>query len=154
MKITKRWLKKWRPCREAIDWLNEQDIKDVFKLIKRLRQSDINDKYGWLFWAIPRLLKTHRDRVRFAVYAAWLVLPEFEKECPDDKRPRETLSLVKKWLKNPGNVSDGELRHAAWAAWAAEAAEAAAEAAVDPSTFHDTFAQAVAETLRSGKGEG
>jgi len=68
MKTTKRWIKKWEPCEEAVEWLEKQDTQDVFLLIEKLRNSDIEDRYNWLFWAIPRLMKTKRGRVRFAIY--------------------------------------------------------------------------------------
>lgn len=119
MKITKYWINKWSPCVEAVEWLNERDTKDVFELIKLLKKSSIKDKYEWLTWAIPRLLKTKRARVRLAVYSATLVLPNFEKAFPNDKRPRGTIALVKKWLKNPSSVSREELQGAASAAWGA-----------------------------------
>ena len=119
MIITKYWLYKWHPCEEAIDWLNEQDTRDVFELITRLKKLK---EFDWIIWAIPRLLKTKRDRVRFAVYAAGLVLHKFEEKYPDDNRPRETLNLVKKWLKNPRSVTRDELERAGSAAWNAESA--------------------------------
>jgi len=133
MKITKYWIRKWGPCHEAVDWIKGQDTNDVFKLIKRLRKSDEIDKNNWLIWAIPRLLETKKDRVKFAVYAASLALPEYEKKYPNDSRPRDAIRLVRKWLRNPRSVSQDELKVAAEAAAlaAAEAAWAAAWAAAE-----------------------
>jgi len=103
MKITKKWIKKWEPCDEAVEWINEQGTKDVFELIERLYKSEVKDKYIWLSWAIPRLLKTKKDRVMFSVYCAELVLPMFEREYPNDKRPRQAIQAAKNWIKNPKN---------------------------------------------------
>ena len=114
MKITKAWIEKWEPCSEAVDWLHEQDTKDVFELIRRLRRSDINDKYLWLFWAISRLLRTKRDRVRFAVYAASLALPIFEARYPSDKRPREAIAATRAWIKNPTKKNRIAAESAGW----------------------------------------
>ena len=127
MKITKNWIKKWKPCEEAVEWLGRQDTKDVFELIERLRKSDIADKYDWLFWSVPRLIKTKKDRVRFAVFCAELVLPVFESEYPDDKRPREAIQATKNWLKNPNR--ENRLTARATAGVAVRAARVAAEAA-------------------------
>jgi len=82
MKITKAWIKKWEPCDEAVKWIEEQGTKDVFELIDRLRKSEVRDKYDWLCWAIPRLIKTKRDRVRFAAYCVeFIALPIIEDGC-------------------------------------------------------------------------
>ena len=117
MKLTKHWIRKWQPCLEAIEWAEEQDTRDVFELIERLKKLK---RYDWIIWAIPRLLKTKRDRVRFAVYAAKLALPNFEKEYSNNKQPREAINLVEKWLRNPRSVTRDELLSAAWsAAWSA-----------------------------------
>jgi hypothetical protein len=69
----------------------------------------------------------------FACRCVEAVLPLFEKEFPDDKRPRNAIAAKRKWLK--GEITDKELTaasDAAWSAWAtreAAAARAAASAA-------------------------
>ena len=124
MKLTKYWIRKWQPCLEAIEWAEEQDTRDVFELIERLKKLK---RYDWIIWAIPRLLKTKRDRVRFAVYSARLVLHNFEKKYPDDKRPRQAIQAGKAWVKNPTIKNQCAARSAAWSAWsAARSAESAA----------------------------
>ena len=72
----------------------------------------------------PIGLVTHWDLVFFArTWAGWALEERGEKPPPS---ALEALSLVDKWLQDPGSVSSKEL----WAAWAAaEAAGAAAEAA-------------------------
>ena len=129
MKITKSWIEKWEPCEEAVEWLKAQDTKDVFVLIERLRKSDVPDKYEWLVWAIPRLLKRKVDRVRFAVFAAELALPNFEAEYPNDNRPRLAIEAAKKYIKTPNKENKDAAWCAARAAWGAVRAENAAESA-------------------------
>ena len=62
-------------------------------------------------------------RLYFALLCAKEVLPIFEKEFPNDKRPRKAIEAAQKVLENDTE----ENRQAA--AWAAEAAGAAADAA-------------------------
>jgi hypothetical protein len=103
MKITDSWIKKWKPCIEAINWLKEQDTREVMELADRLKKSKLEteQKWEWIIWALPRLLKTKRARIKLAVYCAELALSVFEKKMPEDKRPREAIIAVRKWLKSP-----------------------------------------------------
>ena len=57
------------------------------------------------------------DSVALAIFAAELVLENFERVFPEDKRPRLAIEAAKEWIRNP----------AAWSA--ASAAESAAESA-------------------------
>jgi len=105
MKITKAWIKKWKPCDEAIEWIEEQDTKDVFELIRKLRHSNVSNKYDWLFWAIPRLIKTKKDKIRFALYCIeFVTLPIVEEECLYGKCHQEATRDVK----------DAAIRYAVW----------------------------------------
>jgi len=101
MKITKKWIKEWEPCEEAVEWIEKQDTRDVFKLIDKLRKSDIKEKYSWLYWAIPKLLKSKRNRIKFVKYAAELALPKFEKKHPDHTNLRWAIQKAEDWLKYP-----------------------------------------------------
>jgi hypothetical protein len=81
-----------------------------------------------------RVLKTYRFTkrmaVEFAIYCASSCLKNFEKEFPDDKRPREAILAAKRWLKNPSQKNKNDAWSAAWsaesatwsAAWSAESA--------------------------------
>ena len=70
-----------------------------------------------------------KDSVALAIYAAELVIDIFEKEYPNDKRPRNAIEAAKNYLKNPSRAA----RAAAWAAAGAagDAARAARDAAGD-----------------------
>jgi len=75
--------------------------------------------------------------VRFAVFCAEKALPVFEKEYPDDERPRLAIEAAKNWLKNQTEESrlmaaSRAARARAFAAYAAaDAAAYAAYAAAD-----------------------
>jgi len=60
--------------------------------------------------------------VRFAVFCAEKALPVFEKEYPDDERPRLAIEAAKNWLKNQTEESRLMADAAAYAVYAAYAA--------------------------------
>ena len=78
-------------------------------------------------WEEQRVVKaykwTKKDSVALAIYSAELVIHNFEKKYPEDKRPRLAIEAAIKWSKNPTKKNKE-------AAGAAEAAAGAAGAAV------------------------
>ena len=83
------------------------------------------------------------DGVALAIYAAELVIANFEKKYPDDDRPRKAIQAAKKWLREPTEENQGaaesaarsaaeSARSAAWSVWSARsAAESAARFAAE-----------------------
>jgi hypothetical protein len=69
------------------------------------------------------------DSVSLAIYAAELVIDNFERVYPDDKRPRNAIEAAKNYLKNPTAESAARAERAERAASAAESAESAARSA-------------------------
>ena len=75
-------------------------------------------------WQKMRVVKTwrwtKRDSVALSVYAAGLVLKNYEKEYPNDKRPREAILTVKRWLRTGSrkglSAAESAARSAAWSA--------------------------------------
>jgi hypothetical protein len=63
-----------------------------------------------------------KQYLKYAVYAARQVLNIYEKEYPNDDRPRKAIEAAKKCIKNDTEKN----RDAAYAAYAAAAAAAAA----------------------------
>jgi len=55
------------------------------------REMRILEAYRW----------TKKDSVALGIFCAELCIKEFEKEFPDDKRPRDAIKAAKAWLKNP-----------------------------------------------------
>ena len=69
-----------------------------------------------------------KDSVSMAIYAAELCLEHFEKEYPNDKRPRGAIEAAKRWIENPTEKNRWAAA-ARSAAWAAESARSAARSA-------------------------
>ena len=84
-----------------------------------------NDKECWSEMRIISWKKwTKKDSVSLAIFAAKLVLRNYEKEYPDDLRPRQAIKAAKKILKN-----DTERNRSAESAESAESAARSAESA-------------------------
>jgi hypothetical protein len=113
-------------------------------LVEVKGKSDLseNDKQCW---SEMRLLKVYNwkkeDSVALSIYAAELVIDLYEKQYPNDDRPRKAIEAARKYLENPTEAAAeaawaaaraaeaAEAAEAAWAAWAAARAAEAAEAA-------------------------
>ena len=81
-----------------------------------------DDKECWEEMRLVKLYKwTKKDSVSLAIFAAELVLPNFEKKYPDDKRPREAIEAAKRVLKS----DTANNRSAAMSAGSAGSAESA-----------------------------
>ena len=118
----------------AIDAMRYVDC-EILALVevrgKHLKQDDKQ------CWSEMRVVKAYRwekpDSVAMAIYSAELVIGEYEKRYPDDKRPRRAIEAAKAWLENPTEENRAayaaSAASAAYAAYAANAAKAAAYAA-------------------------
>jgi hypothetical protein len=85
------------------------------------------NKQAWEEMRIVKAWKWSKEEsVRLAIFTAEKVIGIFEKQYPDDKRPRQAIDAAKRWLENPTE----ENRDAAWDA-AGDAAWAARDAAWD-----------------------
>ena len=101
---------------------------EVLAVVEVRGKKDIqDDKEAWQEMRIVKAYKwTKKDSVAFAIYAAELVLENYEKEYPDDKRPREAIEAARKVLFK----DTAKNRSAALSAWsAARSAESAARSA-------------------------
>jgi len=91
-----------------------------------------NDKSAWSDMIIVKRYKwTKKMSLALAIYAAELVLPIFEKEYPEDMRPRDAIAAAKAYLKRPCIKTKTAAYAAYTAAAAAYAAARAAYAAAD-----------------------
>ena len=123
MKITQDMLVKMGACKEGVDWFEKQSNHTLIALAK----AAINgNKFQYANWAIVRLM-SHKQKVKYALFAAEQVLDIFEKKYPEDDRPRKAIEAAKAWLKNPCKETAYAAANAADAA--ANAAYAAANAA-------------------------
>ena len=131
--ITKKWLEKHDPCQEGVDKFVKLKQKDTITLIKLAIKSKNTEYLEWANWTIARAM-TKKERIMYAIYAAKLVLKNFETKYPKDKRPRQAIQAATKYLNNPTLANKNTARSAAWSAEsasdsAARSAESAAESA-------------------------
>ena len=106
------------------------------------------------------------DSVALAIFAAELVLENFERGFPADKRPRMAIEAAKEWLRNPAIAAESAAiaaiaaSAAAWsAAWrtaesaASRAAESAASAAesAKSAAWSAWSAESAAKSAKSAK---
>jgi len=136
MKLTEKWLRDHDACNLGITWFLNQEETDPIKLIKQAIKK--KQHLDWANWLIVRKMK-YKQYVSYAVFAAEQVIDIFEKEYPDDDRPRKAIEAAKKCIKKPSEknkavayaayAADTAARSASAAFWAAAAASWAAAAA-------------------------
>ena len=121
-------------CSEGRDWARGNSIQSDSEAWTRLQRPD------WMLWlAENRGVELDESKLRlFACDCAEQALPLYERDYPDDKRPRQAIAVARRFAN--GEATREELaaawdaaKAAAWAAaWAAgDAAKAAAWAAWD-----------------------
>ena len=124
MNITQKKLKDWSACTDGYKWacgiLNNKPME-----VKKFLKITSDHRLDWANWVIVRVM-TYDQCVSYAVYLAEQVIDIYEKEYPNDKRPRLAIEAAKKCIGLKGAARDAA-RVAAWAA--GDAARAAAEAA-------------------------
>jgi hypothetical protein len=92
--------------------------------------QDQGDKSAWREMRILKRWKLTEKQLRqIAIFAAELALPIFEKEHPDDKRPRNAIETAKRYLRGKATLEELAAARAAAMAAAGAAAWAAARAA-------------------------
>ena len=99
MKVTKQQLLDAGACSSVVLYFDDIKRKqwDVKKLLKHvIKQGNYSDAvYGLSY------LMTHEQRIEWSIYCAYECLHEFEKEYPDDSRPRKAIEAAQKYLDNP-----------------------------------------------------
>lgn len=124
MKLTIAWLDKRGACKDGVEWFRVAGLMNASDVMEALIKEG---RLDWANWLIARLLSP-KDRIRYAVFAAEQVLGIFEKQYPDDKRPRMVIEAAKAVLKKSNKKTRAAAGSAAWAARAARAASAAGDA--------------------------
>ena len=114
MKITTELLQSLNACQSGISLVATYPDKDHEAVIRRLVADDHWDYANWL---LPRLMD-YRGYVSYAVYAAELVLPIWEKQYPKDGRPRKAIEAAKRCIDDPSKKNNEAARAAAVAAMA------------------------------------
>ena len=138
MKITKRFLVDNDACDDGVDaftsvYGDNAELSDIIKLAGETG----GDYLDFAMWLMPRCL-THVGKVRYAVFAAEKVLDIFERQHPDNKRPREAIEAAKRWIDNPCAETAKAARYAAAAVY--YAAAAACACAADAAAYAAAYA--------------
>ena len=123
----------------AMQYTNAEIIARVEVRGDHLKQEDKQ------VWSEMRIVKTYNcskeDSVNLAIFAAELVIDNFEKEYPKDDRPRKAIETAKEWLENK---NDSAARSAELAASAAKSAESAAWSAASSARSATSAAKSAA----------
>ena len=97
-------------------------------------------------WSEMKIVKVYdwkkEDSVALAIYAAELVIDLFEKEHPNDKRPRKAIEAARKWLKEPSEANMNAASAASASAHAAAATSAAAYTSASAAAYASAYASA------------
>ena len=121
-KLSKRFLNSIDACKEGVErWEEKGSNPDLIATLKQLMQEDKRD---WANWLMARCM-VKKQRIAYAAFAAQQVLHIFEKEYPEDKRPRQAIESAIKVMKN--NTAKNRSAAGFAAESAAESARSAAE---------------------------
>ncbi len=122
-KITSKFLTKHRACLEGIDYFKAKGWEgaSLTTVITTLISTNEKEKLDWANWLLTRCLNK-KQNVQYAVYAAESVLSIFEKQYPDDNRPRLAIEAAKAYIKKPCAKTKAAAENAETAAWNAETA--------------------------------
>ena len=89
-----------------------------------------DDKQAWTEMRIKKAYKwTKEESVKLAVFAAELVIDIYQKQYPNDDRPKKAIEAAKEYISDPSEKNRAAARAARAAAYAADAAADAARAA-------------------------
>src|SRR6185436_13705649 len=126
MKITNKFLDKQNACKEGRNYYSINKFKSDRELLLSCQRDKHDD---WANWVLVRLM-TRKQKVRYACFAAKQVLHLFEKEFPDDARPRQAISAALKCARHntkknreASRVASEAVSESSWAA--SRASEAA-----------------------------
>jgi hypothetical protein len=135
-KITIEFLNEIGACKEGVARWQEKGLPDV---IPELRSLIADDCEVWANWFITRCM-SHDQQIRYAVYAAELVIKIYEDKYPGDDRPRKAIEATKEYLKEKSVKN----RNAAATAAANAASNAYATAAAANANAGNAYAAAAA----------
>ncbi len=139
IRISEKQLRGMNACETGITWFKGQSARTLKRIVPALMKDG---QAGYALWLLPRLM-THPQKVKFAIYAAEQVLEIYERERPDDDRPRKAIQAAKDFLA--GKIDANAAAYAAYAANAAAYADAnaaayAANAAANAAAYADANA--------------
>ena len=126
MKTTLNKIKAAKACEERykvlLTALGKTEADDEPLPIKQILETNGLDD---ALWALQTVEGKDRELRLFACDCAEMVLPIFERHYPDDKRPRNSIEVARRFAE--GKATDEERAAARAAAWAAAWAAAGAQ---------------------------
>jgi hypothetical protein len=102
MKITREKLDKLYAHGDWLYWFEEK-FPNGSELNNIIKQSLEEEYFDFANWIILKLGLSRINKIRYVSHIAELVLPIFEDEYPEDKRPRDTVEKIKIYL-NTGQM--------------------------------------------------
>ena len=138
---------------DAFNYVQGEILAEVEARGKNLKQDD---KEVWQEMRVIKAFKwTKKDSLRLAIFSAELVLKNFEKEFPNDKRPREAIEAAKKVLFRDTDKNRSAARSAksaaesAWSDSSAWFARSAGSASCSAAWSAARSAKSAAESAKS-----
>ena len=134
--ITRKWLKNHCAFDAGIKWF-EKNVHDDIEISALVEKLMLENGFSLANWLLANNLNKGHN-IKYAVFAARQVLSIYEKEYPEDKRPREAIESAEGYLRCPSKKAAHAAAHAAAAASAtAHTAYMAASAfaAVDDAAY-------------------
>ncbi len=145
MLLTKQILENHRACDRGMLWYTsngepasvEETIEKLLAPKAKLLALNEHEKFvwskrfDWSNWLLSHVLPVD-DKIRYAIFAAELVIDIFEKEFPEDKRPRNAIEAAREYLSNKDvAVADAVYAEVVYAEARADDARAAARAVAE-----------------------
>ena len=145
--ITKEWLREKRACTEGFNWFIRQQARDEVKVLEHLIAEE---KFDWANWLIVRRME-RTQYIQYAIFAAEQVIENYEKQYPDDNRPRLAIEAARRCLTDDSEAADSAAYSAASAADSAaySAADSAAYSAARAARAADSAADSAASAAYS-----
>lgn len=143
--INRQWFKEQNACNEFYEWICSQYTADEeiepVEVIKKLinwdeiceitQQKNLISNFQ-LHWANRIICEvfTHEQKINYILFAVAQAIQLFEKEHPDDNRPRQAVESAIKYLESPTKENKIKTK---------EAIEAATEAATQATAQAKTW---------------
>ena len=115
--ITKKWLETHCVCGAGVKWF-EKNVHDDIEISALVEKLMLENRFSLANWLLANNLNKGHN-IKYAVFAARQVLSIYEKEYPEDKRPREAIELAEGYLRCPSQKTAHETYAAAHEAYAA-----------------------------------
>jgi len=131
-KITLKFLQSKDACLDGVNWCEENKLIGL-PTIDFLNKLIKNDKLDWANWLIARVMKRKQYLLAYAIFAAESVLDIYEKEYPNDNRPRKAIETAKA-MKNGVNMEKKKINTVKTTTFAA------VKAAAQATTFAAAYA--------------